>query len=127
MSCLGGREGPQLFPHAAVVLVGGGLTVLFTPSAPAASPGLEERPLTLSLLHQEDPVNGVEGRSCCSLRTQGGLFSLQMPAGHHFELFKVGGEADCQQGERLVQARYLGQAEPYHHLIATQVSVDRRG
>ncbi|XP_015266885.1 PREDICTED: TATA box-binding protein-associated factor RNA polymerase I subunit C [Gekko japonicus] len=38
----------------------------------------------------------------------------RVPAGHHFELFKVGSEGDCQQGERLVQTRYLGQAQPYH-------------
>ncbi|KAL8204147.1 UNVERIFIED_CONTAM: hypothetical protein K2H54_068353 [Gekko kuhli] len=47
----------------------------------------------------------------------------RVSAGCHFELFKVGSEVDCQQGERLVQARYLGQAEPYHHLIATQFSM----
>ncbi|XP_077202780.1 TATA box-binding protein-associated factor RNA polymerase I subunit C [Paroedura picta] len=47
----------------------------------------------------------------------------RVPDGHPFELFKVGSEADCLQGERLVQARYLGPAEPYQHLIATQFSM----
>ncbi|XP_048359549.1 TATA box-binding protein-associated factor RNA polymerase I subunit C isoform X1 [Sphaerodactylus townsendi] len=47
----------------------------------------------------------------------------RMPSGHPVEFFKVGSEAECQRGERLVQARHLGQAEPFHHLIATQFSV----
>nr|XP_056705084.1 TATA box-binding protein-associated factor RNA polymerase I subunit C [Euleptes europaea] len=47
----------------------------------------------------------------------------RVPSGPQVELFKVGSEAACQRGERLVQARYLGQADPYHHLIATQFSV----
>lgn len=46
----------------------------------------------------------------------------QVPSGGHFELFKVGGEADCQRGERLVLSKYLGHSEPFHHLVATQVT-----
>ncbi|XP_058028488.1 adenosine 5'-monophosphoramidase HINT2 isoform X2 [Ahaetulla prasina] len=47
----------------------------------------------------------------------------RVSSGGHFELFKVGAEADCQRGERLVLSKYLGHSEPFHHLVATQFSV----
>ncbi|XP_061468628.1 TATA box-binding protein-associated factor RNA polymerase I subunit C [Rhineura floridana] len=47
----------------------------------------------------------------------------RVPSRLHIELFKVRGEAECQRGERLVLSKYLGQAEPYHHLVATQFSM----
>nr|XP_020656381.1 TATA box-binding protein-associated factor RNA polymerase I subunit C [Pogona vitticeps] len=54
-----------------------------------------------------------------------GLMSVdrRAPSGCHVELFKVGAEAECQRGERLVFTKYLGQAQPYHQLVATQFSV----
>ncbi|KAG8131377.1 hypothetical protein E2320_017954 [Naja naja] len=47
----------------------------------------------------------------------------RVSSGGHFELFKVGAEAGCQRGERLLLSKYLGHSEPFHHLVATQFSV----
>ncbi|KAM3848648.1 TATA box-binding protein-associated factor RNA polymerase I subunit C [Vipera latastei] len=47
----------------------------------------------------------------------------RVSSGGSFELFKVGSEADCQRGERLLLSKYLGHSEPFHHLVTTQFSV----
>ncbi|XP_039224990.1 TATA box-binding protein-associated factor RNA polymerase I subunit C [Crotalus tigris] len=47
----------------------------------------------------------------------------RVSSGGCFELFKIGSEADCQRGERLVLSKYLGHSEPFHHLVTTQFSV----
>ncbi|KAH0617282.1 hypothetical protein JD844_015317 [Phrynosoma platyrhinos] len=60
-----------------------------------------------------------------TLADRTGLMGIdqRVPSGSRFELFKVGAEAECQRGERLVLSKYLGQAHPYHHLVATQFSL----
>ncbi|XP_078530576.1 TATA box-binding protein-associated factor RNA polymerase I subunit C isoform X2 [Lissotriton helveticus] len=38
-------------------------------------------------------------------------------------MFKIGEEADCQRGERIICTKYLNHIHPFHHLITTQFSL----
>lgn len=38
-------------------------------------------------------------------------------------MFKIGEEADCQRGERVICTKYLSHIHPFHHLITTQFSL----
>lgn len=61
-----------------------------------------------------------------SVEGQPGLL-LQGPPGCGLLLFRVGAEASCQKGERVLLTQYLGgcgpdSLQPTLHLICTQVS-----
>ncbi|PWA15996.1 hypothetical protein CCH79_00017737 [Gambusia affinis] len=39
-------------------------------------------------------------------------------------LFRISSTSDCQSGERLLLARFLGEAHPFHHLLTTQMNLN---